>query len=222
VAVLDAIVAAAGPGAYLNVGCDVEVHKEHVPQRRALLDSRGFTVWQEKEGFLWTDNGQELPEPEGVVVRTIDEVGPDRFVEVIAACTAGHLDRVEADAIATLGATAWAESVVEDDLADGEHDCWYVIENPAGEAVGFLAFGEFDEESTGTVWNIGVVTEHRGHGYVNQLLRLANRSARRHGLKFILSDTDTMNPPIMAAMERNGHHAADRPWHKWYYHLTVS
>jgi hypothetical protein len=33
----------------------------------------------------------------------------------------------------------------------------------------------------------------------------------------MLSDVDIENTPMMAAMERAGHHADVRPWHIWHH-----
>lgn len=215
-AVLAAIVATAGPAAELHGGVDVEVHA-HLPERKALFEEFGFAVWQEKEGFWWTDKGQDLPPVAGVTVRTLAEIGRDRYVDVIESCTVGTLDRIDRDAIASMGNRGWARAFVDGTADPDTDDIWYVIEDSAGDGVGFVALGPFDEEGVGTVLHIGVAAAHRGHGYVDQLMRLANRTARERGWTHVLSDVDVLNPPMMAAMERAGHHAADRPWHKWYY-----
>jgi ribosomal protein S18 acetylase RimI-like enzyme len=215
-AIVQAAVAAAKPGTELHLTANTEVH-DWIPERIALFESLGFSLWQEKEGFWFTDHGQELPPPDGVSVRTLAEIGRDAFIDVIAACTPGTLDRVDADAIAAMGTHRWANALFDDCLQPGDEQHWYVIADPTADPVGFVAPGAFDEPDTGTIQHIGVVAGHRGHGYVDRLLRLANRTVRDRGWTGMLSDVDVVNAPMMAAMERNGHRADGRPWHKWYY-----
>ena len=220
-AIVEAAVEAAPAGAELQISTNTEVH-EWIDERLALAESLGFALWQEKEGFWFTDRVQPLPEPEGVVVGTLAGIGRDAYAGVIAACTAGTLDRVDADAVASMGAAGWADAFIGSCHTDEDADSWFVISNAAGERCGFVAVGAFDEEATGTILHIGVVPGHRGNGYVDQLLRLTNLACRARGWKGMLSDVDVTNAPMMAAMERAGHHAADRPWHKWVYRMRTS
>lgn len=221
-AIAEAAIDAAPPGAELQITTNTEVH-DWLDERLALATSLGFVLWQEKEGFWFTDRGQPLPAPEGVAVRTLADVGRDAYASVVTACTAGTLDRVDADAVASMGARGWADALIGDCYDDADAASWFVISHPAGgEHLGFVAVGAFDEEATGTVLHIGVVPGHRGHGYVDQLLRLANLACRARGWKGMLSDVDVTNAPMMAAMERAGHHAADRPWHKWVHRMRTS
>lgn len=218
-AVIEAAVDAAQPGIELQLTANTEVH-DWIPERVALFESVGFSLWQEKQGFWFADDGQEMPPPEGVKVHTLAEIGRDAFVDVVAACTPGTLDRVDADWIASVGAYRWAGALLDDCLQSGDEHYWYVIASAADEPVGFVAPGAFDEPDTGTIQHIGVVVGHRGHGYVDQLLRLANRTVRDRGWVGMLSDVDVTNTPMMAAMRRNGHRDDARPWHKWYFRRT--
>jgi hypothetical protein len=215
-AVLDAAIHAAVPGTELHLTASAEEH-EWLDQRLALFGSREFTLWQEKEGFWWADDGQQLPAPDGVIVRTLAETGRERYAGVIAACTAGTLDRIDADAIASMGGAGWAAALLGEAARPDEEDICFIIENAAGDPVGYVAVGAFDEDATGTIMHIGVVAGQRGHRYIDQLLRLANRAARSRGWAGMLSDVDVRNAPMLAAMARNGHRADVRPWHKWMY-----
>ena len=110
-----------------------------------------------------------------------------------------------------------AAALIGDAARPDEEDIWFIIENAAGDPVGYVAVGAFDEDATGTIMHIGVVAGQRGHHYIDQLLRLANRAARSRGWAGMLSDVDVRNSPMLAAMARNGHRADLRPWHKWMY-----
>jgi hypothetical protein len=95
-AVVETAVSAAGPGAELHLAANAEAD-ERVQERLALFESSGFSLWQEKEGLWWADSGQELLTPDGVVVHTLAELGRERYTDVVARCTAGTLDRIDAD-----------------------------------------------------------------------------------------------------------------------------
>jgi ribosomal protein S18 acetylase RimI-like enzyme len=219
-AVIDAAVRAAGPDAELHLTVNAETD-DRVQERLELFALAGFSLWQEKEGFWWADSGQELPVAGGVVVRTLAETGRERYEEVVQACTAGTLDRIDAAAIESMGSEDWAASLISDAARPEEEDIWFMIENLSGDPVGYVAVGGFAER-TGTILHIGVAAGHRGHGYVDQLLRVANRAARSRGWTGMLSDVDTGNRPMIAALVRHGHLPGIRPWHRWMYRRSAT
>jgi ribosomal protein S18 acetylase RimI-like enzyme len=67
-----------------------------------------------------------------------------------------------------------------------------------------------------TITFVGVLPAHRGNGYIDDLLAAGTAVAQRNGFATILSDVDTENTPMMAAMERAGHHPGARTWHVWH------
>ena len=214
--VVEAAIAAARPGEVLNAATNVAVHPEPA-ERIAVFESCGFELWQEKEGFWWADEGQELPLPEGVAVRRSAEVGHDRLIDLIAACTVGTLDRIDIDATAAMGLGAWAKAFLD----STRDSTWLLAEDVgSGQTVGFVSVGEFDP-GVGTITYIGVLPAHRGRGHVDALLKLANRTARDLGFHAMLSDTDTLNVPMQQAFRRNGHSSEATDWHKWMHRRAV-
>ena len=213
--IVKAAIASAEPGAVLNAATNAEIHPD-AAERIALFESCGFELWQEKEGFWWSDEGQELPEPDRITVRTLAEVGSERFAALLEICSAATLDRIDADAMASMGPSIWAAAF----LVACDDSTWLLAEDGQGEAVGFVSVGEFDE-GVGTITYIGVAPDHRGHGYVDQLLQLASHTARELGFAGMLSDTDVLNVPMMEAFRRNGHSSETRGWHKWMHRRKV-
>jgi RimJ/RimL family protein N-acetyltransferase len=212
---LAAILEAAAPGDELNAASNADVHPDSA-ERIALFESVGFELWQEKEGFWWSDEGQDLPAPDRVVVRTPSDIGTDRFLEIFTASAAGTLDRIDADTIAEMGHAAWAAAF----FAASEDTTWLLAENPEGDIVGFVGIDESDL-GVGTITHITVLPDHCGNGYVDQLLRVANRTARELGFGAMLSDSDTLNAPMHAALRRNGHSPEATAWHKWMHRRKV-
>lgn len=87
--------------------------------------------------------------------------------------------------------------------------------------VGFVLLGAFGEPGVATIVYIGVLPESRGLGYVHELLAAATMAAGERGFERILSDVDTENIPMRAAMGAAGHLPNRRPWHVWHYRRTI-
>jgi ribosomal protein S18 acetylase RimI-like enzyme len=220
-AIATAAIGDARPGGEVHLQANVEVHA-HIDERLALADAFGFELWQEKEGFWWSDEGQAVPAPERIRCRTLTDLGAAAYADVMADAAADSLDRVQADSVRLAGALPGANAFVATYANDNDADTWLVAEDLDGVPIGFVALGTFDEDKTGTIYHIGVRAGYRGRRYIDELLRAANLATRGRGWTGMLNDVDVDNAPMMAAMERNGHRADARPWHKWYYRLAVS
>jgi GNAT superfamily N-acetyltransferase len=191
-----------------------EVHRD-IDRWRLVLDSAGFTLFQEKEGFVWTDGGATLAAPQRLTFTSIATVGVDTYAEAMGATIAGTLDRNDRWYLAMCGPGGWGREMVGA-LEPEDEASWLLAHEPDGTYAGYVAVGAF-EEGVGTIVHIGVAPDRRGRGYVDDLLRAANRAARERGYRSMLSDADTENVPMIAAMERNGHRRSVRPWHVWAY-----
>ena len=181
-------------------------------ERLALAAALHLPVFQEKEGVLWEEEGGPAATPRRLRVRSLADLGPARYAEVFARIPQGTLDRNDQWYFERVRPEHWAAQMLE--YADGAEDSWLIAENDAG-PVGMVGISPFDEPGTATVAYIGVLPEHRGNGYVDDLLAAGTAAAQRAGFTRILSDVDTENQPMLAAMERAGHHASSTPWHVW-------
>ena len=205
----------------LDLRLNSEIH-DHIDERRRFAEASGFALFQEKHGHYWRDDGGPMPEPQRLRIRTLTEVGRDAYRAVMARSSAvDSLDRNDRYYYGLSGPDAWAGEMIGF-LEDGDEDSWLYAETQKGEPVGFAALGTWNEGATGTIVHIGVVPEHRGRGYVNELLRAVNVEARRRGFTAILSDVDVENGAMSAALTRAGHSPDARDWHVWHYRLTVA
>lgn len=195
-----------------------EVHRD-IEDWRHLLGAAGFVLFQEKEGFVWTDDGAALPEPGSLVFRSVADVGSGAYAAAMAAAISGTLDRNDRFYLEACGSAGWGRQMVEF-LQPGDEPAWLLAYEPDGTLAGYVAVGAF-EGDLGTIAHIGVVPERRGRGYVDQLLLAAAAAARARGYRRMLSDVDTLNAPMLAAMERNGHERGVRPWHVWAYRRSI-
>jgi diamine N-acetyltransferase len=106
-------------------------------------------------------------------------------------------------------------------LHDGDEASWLLAEEGSGAPVGFVAVGRFRDEGIGTIVHIGVLPEHRGHGYVADLLAAAQGIARRRGFGGLFDGVDAENGPMLAAMDRAGYRVAPGSWHQWHDRASV-
>jgi GNAT superfamily N-acetyltransferase len=212
--IIDALGELDGVPDRLQVRTNPELHPEF-EQRVALFESLGMELFQEKEGFTWNDDGRPTDVPGRLEFVSIADTGANRFRDVIAAVGEATLDRNDRYYRSHMDPADWG-SVYLRYMGEGEEPMWLLGTLPDGEPVGFVAVVDFDGEGTATIGFIGVVPQHRGNGYIDDLLAAGTAAARRHGFVSIHSDVDTLNTPMLAAMERGGHHAGVRPWHVWH------
>ena len=184
-----------------------------VERWRSVLVDAGFVLFQEKVGFVWTDDGAVLLPAERLGFRSIADVGLDAYAAAMGSVIRGTLDRNDRYYLEACGPDGWGREMVGA-LEPGGEPGWLLAHEADGALAGYVAVGGF-EESVGTIVHIGVAPERRGRGYVDELLRAANHAARQLGFRSMLSDVDVLNAPMVAAMERNGHHRDVRDWHVW-------
>lgn len=214
--VVSAAVRAAPPGAPVYFPVSAAVSSDH-DDRRAIAEACGFGLVQEKEGW-WADTGQDLPQPAGLRLRPMSQIGRRPFVSLIARCHATTLDRGDALTFARHQPEQWAATFLEHHAQGPDQDSWLRAESADGAPIGFVGLtGREGDAATGTITLIGVLPEQRGHRYVDQLIYAALRAARARGVTGVLSHVDVDNHPMMAAMRRTGASADAHPWHKWLY-----
>jgi RimJ/RimL family protein N-acetyltransferase len=85
---------------------------------------------------------------------------------------------------------------------------WRTASTPGGELVGLVMPSRNYEVAV--IGYIGVVPEHRGHGYVDDLLAEGTARLAAEGVDLIRADTDVGNAPMAAAFARAGYRVAGR------------
>ena len=197
-------------------------YQVHADIRRALAESAGFQLFQEKAGFRWEAARPEPDRaPSRLVFRSLTEVGRELLAHTMGRCVAGTLDRADRHYEALVGPEAWGREILEY-LEPDDEPSWELALTPDGNPAGYILLSRFDEPDRATIVHIGVVPEQRGHGYVDDLLGEYNRMARDRGFTTSISDVDVENGPMRAAMERNGHRSEATDWHVWHYRRIVN
>jgi len=188
-------------------------YHEHVEERRALLGGSGLSLFQEKQGFRWVDDGTPIEVSPRLVFVTVEEIGTAAFAAVMGRCGEGTLDRNDRYYWGGCGAENWAAQMMS--YLGPEDAAMWLVGQRGTDPVGFIAIGS-DEDWGATIVHIGVVPEHRGRGYIDDLLAAGTMSVQKAGIATMLSDVDTLNQPMAAAMRRN-RHMDHNPWHVWDY-----
>ena len=195
----------------LEIRTNPAIH-QRPDERLALAAALDLPLFQEKEGVLWEGRGESVEASRRLRFCSLADIGPHTYAEVFARIPEGTLDRNDRWYYERVRPGHWAAQMME--YADGAEETWLIAASAEG-AVGMVAISPFDEPGTATIAYIGVLPENRGNGYVDDLLAAGTDAAQRAGFTRILSDVDTQNHPMLAAMERAGHHASATPWHVW-------
>jgi RimJ/RimL family protein N-acetyltransferase len=196
------------PGADRLVICWVPAGWRSDPQAPAILEKlamwtgAGARLLVERLDLLWTRGDPVPPPSDRLEFRPVDD---DTLVGLVARCGDGSLDAHTAHRRARTGREATARFEVGE-MRDfpGLREWWRAAYTPDGEPVGFVL--PIQDGSFHAVGYLGVVPEHRGRGYVDDLLGEATRVlAVEHDAERIVANTDVGNVPMAAAFARAGY-----------------
>ena len=187
----------------------------HHAEAVGVLETIGAPLFQEKAGFEF-EADPAAAYPARLAWSTVEDIGVDRFAEVMACCGTGTLDRNDRYYWSHCGPENWARQMME--YLDPDDARMWLIGLRDETPVGYV-FVTTDPVLVSTIGHIGVVPEWRGNGYVHDLLAAAAASIAQHDIPFMLSDVDVRNRPMIDAMRNAGHR--DSEWHIWHFRPTL-
>ncbi|WP_158889403.1 GNAT family N-acetyltransferase [Amycolatopsis anabasis] len=179
------------------------------PAVRAAAEARigaagraGLTPLVERYRYRWTREHGLPPRPRRLEFRP--EPDDSVILDVFRRLHRGSLDAHARRTIAASGLDAAAR----EDLGylrwmPSPRDWWRLAYSPAGDLVGLAA--PCHHYSDPVIGYIGVVPEHRGHGYAYDLLVEATHLLVEHGADRIVAGTDVTNTPMAAAFAKAGY-----------------
>ncbi|MFJ1753326.1 GNAT family N-acetyltransferase [Kitasatospora sp. NPDC088134] len=180
-----------------------------VAWRREAARRAGLPASLERLRYEWTpQNG--LPEPSGRL-RFRAEPDDEVFVDLFRRVLAGTLDASSRKGAARNGAEAQAREDLAfyRDTMPGKRSWWRVARTPDGVTVGFGIPSR--NHATPVVGYLGVLPEHRGRGYADEILAEITRVlAAEAAPERIRADTDLTNTPMAAAFARAGYRNSAR------------
>jgi RimJ/RimL family protein N-acetyltransferase len=128
----------------------------------------------------------------------------EEFVRMFRRVAVGSLDSDTQRRTARLGDQNAAQQILSAySMMPGGRAGWRLARNSRDELVGFVMPSANDVGPV--IAYLGVVPEHRGQGYVDDLLTEATEFLVSEGAARIVADTDAANLPMVAAFERTGY-----------------
>lgn len=160
----------------------------------------GMSRFNERLQLQWDADRPLPPEPGSLVFAPADD---DTFVRLFAAAAEGSLDVMTRRELASSSPDEVARAEVDYYRAcPGERSWWRTAATTDGTVVGVAI-----PSATPTNRNVGylaVLPEHRGRGYVDEILAFITRFHAEWGAPRITATTDATNLPMAAAFRRAG------------------
>lgn len=170
-------------------------------ERLAAAEPAGLTPFVERLNYRWT-TGCPLPaRSERLEFRP---AGEDAVLDVLRRILAGTLDAFSARDVARLGLDKAAATQLEElHWFPAPREWWRIGYARDGAPVGITV--PTRNYGGPVIGYVGVLPEHRGHGYAGDLLAEATLRLAAEPEGRIGADTDVGNHPMAAAFERAGY-----------------
>ncbi|WP_328329126.1 GNAT family N-acetyltransferase [Kribbella sp. NBC_00382] len=169
--------------------------------RLAAARAAGLSQLTERLRYEWTP-------ADGLPARStrlrFEPADDEAFLDVFRRVIDGSLDASTARAVARVGVDGAAKEDLEIyQSMPGERSWWRLAYDSAGALVGFA----LPSANNGgpVVGYLGVLAEHRGNGYCDDLLAEITHLLVETGADRIRADTDLTNKPMAASFERLGY-----------------
>ncbi len=192
-----------------------EVTRRVVEDRMAVLERTGARLFVERLRFQWHP-GTPIPEPTGrLVFRPVHDT--EEILALMTRVLDGTLDAHSRDDLTRMSARQAAVRHYEDDLAHyrSPRDWWRIATMPHGEPVGFVTPARNDYNPI--IGYIAVLPDHRGNGYIDEILAEGTRILNTQSAPRIRAATDLGNTPMANAFQRAGYlnfeRAITMTWH---------
>lgn len=191
------------------------VTRRVVEDRMVALERTGARLFVERLRFQWRP-GTPIPESRGRLmfqpVRDSEEI-----LALMTLVLDGTLDAHSRDDLTRMSAREAAVRHYEDELAHyrSPQDWWRIATLPDGEPVGFVTPARNDYNPI--IGYLAVLPEHRGNGYIDEILAEGTRILGAQDVTRIRAATDLGNAPMANAFQRLGYVNFERTinmtWH---------
>jgi RimJ/RimL family protein N-acetyltransferase len=177
--------------------------RQAVQDRMTILERTGARLFVERLRLEWC-LGTPVPGPgRRLVFRPVQDTG--ELLTLMTLALEGTLDAHSRDELARMSAREAAIRHYEDELAryTSPKDWWQIATLPAGKPAGFVIPARNDYNPV--IAYLAVLPEHRGNGYINDILAEGTRILARHEVPRIRASTDLGNIPMANAFQRAGY-----------------
>jgi RimJ/RimL family protein N-acetyltransferase len=176
--------------------------------RMELLERQGARFVVERLRLEWTP-GTPIAAPDGRLAFRPFESDAE-FLDVTTRVLAGTLDAHSVEELAARSPREVAEAWFDDEFAryTTPREWWRVAVDGGGDTVGFVVPARNAYHPI--IAYLGVLPEHRGHGYIDGILAEGTRVLHEAGVSHIRASTDVGNVPMAAAFARAGYVTFER------------
>lgn len=176
--------------------------RQAVQDRMTILERAGARLFVERLRMEWRP-GTPVPPPGGrLVFRPVQDAG--ELLTLMTRALDGTLDAHSRDELTRMSAREAAVSHYQGELAryTSPKDWWQIACLPAGTPAGFVIPARNDYNPI--IAYLAVLPEHRGNGYINDILVEGTRILAQHDVPRIRASTDLGNTPMANAFQRAG------------------
>jgi ribosomal protein S18 acetylase RimI-like enzyme len=173
----------------------------------ALL-AGGFTLEVERLELVWRAASGLPRDPGRLRYRPARELGPAAMLDAMRRVAVGSLDHDTKTELAAGRGEQDAVDAYEYVTTCGGEPHWFEFGYLGEELVGFVVPAV--QPGWAQIAYIGVFPEHRGHGYIDDLLARGTATLAAAGIDEVAAGTDTGNAPMAAAFARAGYADAGR------------
>ncbi|WP_214413991.1 GNAT family N-acetyltransferase [Sphaerisporangium fuscum] len=171
--------------------------------RGAALEATGARLFVERLRLVWHPGTPIAPPAGRLAFRPVS--GRDELVELMTRVLDGTLDAHSRDELTRVPPDRAAREQYDSELEryPSPKEWWRIATLPDGEPVGFVipAHNSYNP----IIAYIGVVPEHRGKGYIDEILAEGTRILAAQDVPRVRASTDVGNVPMAAAFHRAGY-----------------
>jgi RimJ/RimL family protein N-acetyltransferase len=187
---------------------DHEHIRRAVEHRMKALERVGATLFVERLRLEWRP-GTPVVEPSGrLSFRSVRN--PGELIELMTLVLDGTLDAHSRDELRRMTPRQAAQAQYHNELERyaSPQEWWRIATLPDGEPIGFVipAHNGYNP----IIAYLGVVPDHRGHGYIRDVLAEGTRLLAAQNVPRIRAATDVGNEPMAAAFAMAGYITFER------------
>jgi RimJ/RimL family protein N-acetyltransferase len=182
---------------------DNPVSRQIVQDRMTILERAGARPFVERLRLEWRA-GASIPGPSRrLVFRPVQD--GEELLTLMALVLDGTLDAHSRANLSRMSVREAAVSHYEGELAGyaSPRDWWRIADLPTGQPAGFVIPAR--NAYNPVIAYVAVLPEHRGNGYIDDILAEGTRVLARQGVPRIRASTDLGNTPMANAFQRAGY-----------------
>jgi RimJ/RimL family protein N-acetyltransferase len=177
--------------------------RQDVEDRGAVLERLGAKLFVERLRLAWHPGTPIAPPTGRLAFRPVES--REDLLALMTRVLAGTLDAHSRDELTRMTAEQAAVEQYDSELRQypSPKEWWRIATLPDGEPVGFVipAHNSYNP----IIAYIGVVPEHRGNGYIDEILAEGTRVLAAQDVPRIRASTDVGNVPMAKAFQRAGY-----------------